>query len=56
MDERVVHIFLSLEEAIYFYNDIVKKVNENWESIAKKYNISNNSINFMRPAFNLKLI
>ncbi len=47
---------LTKEEAIYFYNDIVRKVNENWETIAKKYNINNNSINFMRPAFNLKLL
>ena len=47
---------LTKEEAIFFYNDIVRKVNENWETIAKKYNINNNSINFMRPSFNLKLL
>lgn len=45
---------LTKEEAINLYNSIVKTVNDNWMNIAKKYKISNNSIELMKSAFTLK--
>lgn len=45
---------LSKEDAMKIGNSIVEIVNSNWESLAKKYGISRNSIEYMRPAFGLK--
>ena len=45
---------LAKEEAINYYNEIVNIVNNNWERIAREYNISNSSIETMRNAFSLK--
>lgn len=47
---------LSKEDAIEIGNSIVETVNSNWESLAKKYGIGRNSIEYMRPAFGLKSI
>lgn len=45
---------LSKEDAMKIGNGIVEIVNSNWESLAKKYGLSRNSIEYMRPAFGLK--
>ena len=47
---------LGKKEAIEYYNEIVTIVNNNWERVAKEFNISNSSIETMRRAFSLKTI
>ena len=42
---------LSSEEATKISNKILSTVKEKWESLALKYGISRNEIEYMRPAF-----
>lgn len=47
---------LTKEEAINSYNEVVRIVNENWKNIARKYSITNSSIELMQTAFALEEI
>ncbi len=47
---------LSKEEALKYYNEIVRIVNSNYKSLAVKYKIQNSSIEMMKPAFSLNEI
>lgn len=47
---------LTKDEAISYYNNVVSIVNDNWYNVAKKYGISNSSIEMMKSAFTLKNI
>ena len=45
---------LSKEDALKYYNEVVSTVNNNWKNIAKKYGISSNQIEKMKPSFSLE--
>ena len=45
---------LGKEEAVGYYNEVVSTVNNNWMRVAKRYGISNASMEMMKSAFSLK--